>query len=155
MPREYNAITQAEAESLPRPTITKADAALLRTVLECWSGTTTDHPEQYMPDHRHAEFNDAELLADKLEQMSDSTQNMPENAGLDHPPCPISHKTPQFGSISAVSRISLAIEMGGRPYFVVLPHQSMLLLLNLATSMSDGSALKVKPAPEGFHFKTL
>ncbi len=87
--------------------------------------------------------------------MSDSAQKMPENPALDDPPCPISHKTPQFGKISAVSRISLALEMGGRPYFVVLPHEGLLLLLNLAASMSDGGQLKVTPAPEGFRFTTL
>jgi hypothetical protein len=94
-------------------------------------------------------------LTEQKPEMSDFTQNMPENAGLDDTPCPISHKTTQFGKISAVSRISIGIEMGGRPYFVVLPHEGLLLLLNLAASMSDGGQLKVTPAPEGFHFKTL
>ena len=53
-----------------------------------------------------------------------------------------------------IEKISISVQISGNPYFVVMSHDKMMLLINLATSLSDGS-LKVKKAPEGFKFTTL
>ena len=54
-----------------------------------------------------------------------------------------------------IGRISLAIEVNGEPYFVVLPHDKLRLLLNLAKSLSESGTLHVTKAPEGYRFETL
>lgn len=54
-----------------------------------------------------------------------------------------------------IGRISLALEINGKPCFVVLPQDRMMLLVNLAVSLSDNGKLPVVKAPAGFKFETL
>lgn len=56
---------------------------------------------------------------------------------------------------SAIGRISMAVEVNGKPCFVVLPQDRMMLLVNLAASLSDNGKLPVKKAPEGFQFTSI
>ncbi len=52
----------------------------------------------------------------------------------------------------ALDKVSLAIEMDGQAYFVVLPQESLKLLVKMAEGLSDNGALPVKKCPDGFAF---
>lgn len=55
----------------------------------------------------------------------------------------------------SIDKISLAVEVGGKPYFVALSHDKLLLLVKLAESLSENGQLPVKKAPPDFKFTTL
>lgn len=58
-------------------------------------------------------------------------------------------------SAGTVSRVSLAIEIDGQAYFVVLPHDRLQLLVKMAEGLSDTGTLPVAKCPAGFAFSTM
>jgi hypothetical protein len=56
---------------------------------------------------------------------------------------------------SVIGRISVCVEVSGRLCFVALPHDRLMLLINLAASLSDNGKLPVVKAPDGFRFEHL
>lgn len=54
-----------------------------------------------------------------------------------------------------ITAVSIAVQVGGKPYFVNLSNDKMLLLMNLAGSLSDDGKLHVVPAPDGYKFVSV
>jgi hypothetical protein len=54
-----------------------------------------------------------------------------------------------------IGRISFAVEIDGKPYFVALPQERLRVLVTLAGSLSDSGKLPVLDMPEGFKFTEL
>ena len=52
------------------------------------------------------------------------------------------------------TKLSLAVEHEGKPYFVYVPKECWQILLNLASGFTDNT-LKLTPAPEGSRFEEL
>lgn len=50
------------------------------------------------------------------------------------------------------TKLSLAVEHEGKPYFVYVPKECWQILLNLASGFT-GNTLKLIPAPEGSRFE--
>lgn len=57
--------------------------------------------------------------------------------------------------MSEISKVSIAVEIGGKPYFVNLPLDRMLMLMQLGSSLSDSGKLPVVAAPDGYRFTAL
>ena len=49
-----------------------------------------------------------------------------------------------------IEKISIAVEVEGKPYFVVLPQESMHVVLMAAQGLRDNGKLNLVDAPEGF-----
>jgi hypothetical protein len=54
-----------------------------------------------------------------------------------------------------ITRASLAVEIDGKPYFVLIPQDRTYMLAHLASALCEGGTLTVTPAPEGFKFASL
>jgi hypothetical protein len=46
----------------------------------------------------------------------------------------------------------VAVEIDGKPHFVVLPHERLLMLMQLAQGLSDDGKLTVVKAPDDYRF---
>lgn len=55
----------------------------------------------------------------------------------------------------SVGRVSIAAEIDGKVYFVVLPQERMKILLKLAEGLCDGGKLPVKKAPDDYKFQEV
>lgn len=53
------------------------------------------------------------------------------------------------------TRLSLAVEHNGKPYFVVIPQEHWEILLHMVSGISDNGALQLVSAPEGYKFEAL
>lgn len=53
-----------------------------------------------------------------------------------------------------VGRVCLAVEIDGKPCFVALPQERLLMLVKMAAGLSDTGSLPVIEAP-GFRFEEL
>ena len=49
----------------------------------------------------------------------------------------------------------MAVEIDGKPYFVGLPQDRMLMLVELAATLSDSGKLPVLAAPDEYKFEVL
>lgn len=58
-------------------------------------------------------------------------------------------------SDKTVTRAAMLVEVDGKAYFVALPQERMMILVNLATSLSDNGTLTVMPAPQEIEFRTV
>lgn len=54
-----------------------------------------------------------------------------------------------------ITKVVIAVEINGSPYFVRLPHERMVLLMKLAEGLSDSGKLPVSRAPAGYAFQVL
>lgn len=54
-----------------------------------------------------------------------------------------------------ITKVVIAVEIGGAPYFVNLPLDRMMMLMKIASGLSDIGALPVVKAPDGYAFHTL
>jgi hypothetical protein len=57
--------------------------------------------------------------------------------------------------MSNITAVSIAVQIDGKAYFVNLPHERMLILMQMASALFDGGRLGVVPAPPGFEFTAL
>lgn len=55
-------------------------------------------------------------------------------------------------STGQITKVSVAIEIDGKPYFVALSQDRLKMLMSLAQGLSDGGKLPVKPLPDGCYF---
>lgn len=46
-------------------------------------------------------------------------------------------------------KVAIAVQVGGKGYYVALPYERMVMLLQLAASLTDGGNLKLVPMPAG------
>jgi hypothetical protein len=53
-----------------------------------------------------------------------------------------------------VTRVSFAVEIGGEVYHIDLPHDRMLILVQMAASLSDTGELPAKKSP-GYQMQEL
>lgn len=53
-----------------------------------------------------------------------------------------------------ITKVVIAVEIAGAPYFVNLPHDRMLILMKLASSLGD-DGLPVVRAPAGYAFHAI
>jgi len=51
--------------------------------------------------------------------------------------------------------ISIAVQIDGKPYFVVLDEDKKQILMKMAAGLSDDGKLKVVKAPAEFSFETI
>ena len=54
-----------------------------------------------------------------------------------------------------VDKLTIAVEIDGAPYFVLLPEGTKDILLHMIQGVSTNSKLNVVKAPEGFKFEAL
>ena len=54
-----------------------------------------------------------------------------------------------------IDKIALFIETGGQAYAVTLPHDRLMILVQMASGLSDTGTLPVAKLPEGFEFTTI
>jgi hypothetical protein len=54
-----------------------------------------------------------------------------------------------------VTRVSMLVEIDGKPHVVALPQERMLVLVNLAAGLSDNGKLPVLALPDTFKFESL
>lgn len=54
-----------------------------------------------------------------------------------------------------IERISIAVEIEGKPHLVVLPQESMHIVLMAAQGLSENGKLNVVEAPEGLKMLPL
>jgi len=54
-----------------------------------------------------------------------------------------------------IDKLSVAVEIEGKPYFVLIPKGSKELCLRMIAGLSDDSQLNVVSAPEGYNFTSL
>lgn len=54
-----------------------------------------------------------------------------------------------------IGRVSMTVEVDGKVCVVVLPHDRMLLLVDLAASLSDSGKLPFKKLGENYKFETI
>lgn len=54
-----------------------------------------------------------------------------------------------------VEKVSVAVEIEGKPYFVALDQTRMKLLIQFASGLSDNGKLNVVKAPSDYKFTTL
>lgn len=57
--------------------------------------------------------------------------------------------------INDITAVSIAVQINDKPYFVTLPHNKMLQLMNMASELFDNGKLGVIDAPDGVVFSTL
>jgi hypothetical protein len=55
-------------------------------------------------------------------------------------------------NLNTITKVTIAVEINGKPYFVNLPHDRALMVMNMAGGLSDDGRLHVTKAPEGFKF---
>lgn len=53
---------------------------------------------------------------------------------------------------SNIEKVSLAVQIEGKMYFVALPQERLQLLIKMAEGLSDTGRLPVIKAPDGFSF---
>ena len=58
-------------------------------------------------------------------------------------------------SKGTVTRASLAAEIDGQIYFVALPQDRLVMLMQLAQGLFDGGELVVVPAPSDYKFTEI
>ncbi|MET3998876.1 hypothetical protein [Marinobacterium sp. MBR-109] len=58
-------------------------------------------------------------------------------------------------SNAEIDKIALFIETAGQAYAVTLPHDRLMILVQMASGLSDSGALPVQKLPEGFEFTTI
>ena len=54
-----------------------------------------------------------------------------------------------------IEKVSLAVQIEGKAYFVALDRDKLHLLVQMAQGLSENGKLNVIPAPEGFAFKQI
>lgn len=54
-----------------------------------------------------------------------------------------------------ITKVVIAVEVEGKPYFVNLPLDRMMILMKMASGLSDTGALPVVKAPDGYAFTEL
>ena len=54
-----------------------------------------------------------------------------------------------------IGRVCIYVEINDKPCAVALPHDSLLMLVNLASSLSDNGKLPVVALPDNFKFEVL
>lgn len=54
-----------------------------------------------------------------------------------------------------ITAVSIAVQIGGKPYFVNLPQERMLILMNMASGLFDNGHLHVVAAPESYKFMPI
>jgi hypothetical protein len=59
------------------------------------------------------------------------------------------------GEVMEITRVCMAVEIDGKPHFVMLPQERMLMLVDFAATLSDNGKLPVLAAPDEFKFETL
>lgn len=52
--------------------------------------------------------------------------------------------------MSTITAVSIAVEIGGKAYFVDLPHDRMMILMKMAEGLNDAGKLSVVAAPESY-----
>lgn len=55
----------------------------------------------------------------------------------------------------SIEKVSLAVQIGGKPYFVLLDQDRLQVLVKMAQGLSDNGQLNVARAPEHFTFTTV
>ena len=56
---------------------------------------------------------------------------------------------------NSVGKMSIAVEIGGKIYYVAYPKHSKMLILNFIAGLGDSGKLVVKEAPEDYKFIEL
>jgi hypothetical protein len=54
-----------------------------------------------------------------------------------------------------IEKISLAVQIDNKAYFVALDSSKLHLLIKMAQGLSDNGKINVIPAPDGFEFKQI
>jgi hypothetical protein len=54
-----------------------------------------------------------------------------------------------------IDKVCIAVEIEGKPYFVALEQDRMLLLMKMACGLSDNGQLNVVKAPQDFKFTAI
>ena len=54
-----------------------------------------------------------------------------------------------------IGRVSMMVEVDGKPCVIVLPQERMRMLVDLAASLSDNGKLPVKKLGDEYHFETV
>ena len=54
-----------------------------------------------------------------------------------------------------IDKVSLAVEIEGKPYFVILGQEKLKLLVDIASGLADNEKLNVIKAPDDFKFSTM
>lgn len=54
-----------------------------------------------------------------------------------------------------IEKVSLAVQIDGKPYFVALPQERLKLVVSMAQGLADNGKLNVAKAPDGFKFTEL
>ena len=57
--------------------------------------------------------------------------------------------------VADITKVAMFVETEGKLYTVSLPHEQMIILCNLAASLSESGALPLVKLPEGFEFTTI
>lgn len=58
-------------------------------------------------------------------------------------------------SSAEITKVVIAVEIEGATYFVDLPLNRMMILIKMASGLSDSGALPVVKAPDGYKFEVL
>lgn len=54
-----------------------------------------------------------------------------------------------------ISKLSVSVEIDGKPYFVLVPAESKQVLISLIAGISKNGELQVVSMPDGFSFQSL
>ncbi len=54
-----------------------------------------------------------------------------------------------------VDKVTIAVEIKGKPYFVLASQEHMQIAITMIQGLSDNEKLNVAKAPDGFEFTTL
>ena len=60
-----------------------------------------------------------------------------------------------MSTAAETTRVSIAVEINGAPHFVNLPLDRMMILIKMASSLSDTGSLPVVRATAGYQFQEL
>lgn len=59
-----------------------------------------------------------------------------------------------MNATAEITKVVIAVEIDGAPYFINLPHDRMVILMKLASSLGD-NGLPVVKAPAGYAFHAI
>jgi len=57
--------------------------------------------------------------------------------------------------MSEITKVSISVEINGKPYLVDLPEDRKIILINMASGFSDNGKLNVIALPENLKFTTV
>ncbi len=60
-----------------------------------------------------------------------------------------------MSNLDTITAVSIAVQINGKAYFVNLPHDRAMMVMNMAGGLSDNGKLNVVPAPAGFNFTKI